>query len=192
MSNTTFSMGYDIASNAGTYATWLIADTLKKTVGGIDIPIPIPTVGIYNVNVADTMKAGLMGYGLLNSLGSILGNVFGTSKLSLDTLRSATVVTRGTGYTNRGGSSLSQSAYIGPGGEDIKGASIAGAKEAQQIQGSEPSQTEEIRRILGDTEDESTNTILGILKLINSTISSVITTSGAVNVKFVETGAGGY
>ena len=77
------SVGESIGNSAGLYTTWLLADLLKKSTGGIDVPIPIPFTGVMNVNIADTVKSGIVGIQTLGQIGSILAGLSGANRLSL-------------------------------------------------------------------------------------------------------------
>lgn len=129
-----------MASNSAMYTTYLIGDMLKKATGGIDVPIPIPLTGVMNINIADTMKAGILGAGLLGSMSSILGGALSTP--SLKSFGGSTTVTRGGGYrvVDAGvDQQKSQSATVGGSADDVENASIASAKEkATETGGEEP------------------------------------------------------
>lgn len=68
------SVASDIGSSTGKYLTWMIADLLENTVGGI----PLPTVTVFgsgvdlNTSVAQLMKLGMVGYSTISQLGSLL------------------------------------------------------------------------------------------------------------------------
>lgn len=159
---------------------------LKKATGGIDVPIPIPMVGVMNINLADTIKTGVLGAGLLGSMGSMLSNLFTPESLKLTDFGGATKVTRGGGYrvVDAGVSTgTSQSATVGGSAEDVEQSSIAGAKEsASENRGDEPEYVKEIREALGSLDNEST--VLGLLKAMNTHLGTLTgSVDGSGNLK---------
>lgn len=71
------SVASDIGSSEGKYLTWMIADLLEKTVGGI----PLPTVSVFGSSVdlkssvAQLMKLGLVGYSTIDQIGTLMESV---------------------------------------------------------------------------------------------------------------------
>lgn len=138
LSNVMTSMGESIGSNAATYLTWSIADMLDQYVGGINIPtIFAMGTGIdLNTTVAGLMKVGLMGYSILDNLGTAFASLTKGGALDLDSWGASDFTTRGTGTTSlkttgmvRG---ISQTAFIGNvGASDIYEGSIANVKESE-------------------------------------------------------------
>lgn len=173
--NTMLTSGMAVASNSAMYTTYLVADMLKKATGGIDVPIPIPMAGVMNINIADTLKTGILGAGLLGSMGSVLGSLFAPQSLKLSNFGGSTTVTRGGGYraVDTGVSSgTSQSATIGGTAENIEQSSIAGAKEnASKNRGEEPEYVKEIREALGSLDNKST--VLGLLKAMEGYLDTL-------------------
>ena len=146
--NTLMSAGTALAGDAFGYSTYLVADILKKATGGIEVPLPMGM----SINVADTLRAGVLGASLLGSMGSMLTNLFSPQQLSLSKFSGSTTVTRGGGYkvVDSGVDvGTSQSSYVGASGEDVKSSAIASAKEeAATINADEPDYVKEIRDAL--------------------------------------------
>lgn len=92
MSNTTFGIAREIASNPAMYATWAVTDFLENTIGGIGLP----TTGIMGTFVdlgstlSNMLRAGIVGVGTLSSIGSIINglNAWGNPKQALSNLLS--------------------------------------------------------------------------------------------------------
>lgn len=80
--NMMYSMATSIASNPALYATYAIADALDQYAGG---GMKIPDIAAYvmgsgvgvslDLTVADIMKMGALGGGLMNSVGSLIGGI---------------------------------------------------------------------------------------------------------------------
>ena len=170
------SAGTAVASSTGAYVTYLVADMLKKATGGIDVPIPF----VGNLNVADTLKTGVLGYGLLNSIGPLITSLTsGGSGFSqgLDGLKfGGTTWTAGKGYTptSRGAVSSERSVSIEyqTGSSDDMKQSLAqqAKKEAEVVTGDEPSDLKIIRESTSDGGD----TVLTMLRAILAQLSNTL------------------
>lgn len=95
------SVASDIGSSTGKYFTWMIADLLEKTVGGI----PLPTVTVFgsgvdlNTSVAQLMKLGLVGYSTISQLGSLISSVGKRGNYDLNRFGFQEYLSRGKAYT---------------------------------------------------------------------------------------------
>lgn len=112
--NTMTSVGMNIADNAVSYTTWLVADILKNSVGGVDVSVPVPFVGDLGFNVADTLKTGIVGVGLLSEIGTIINGLSG-GKLSVDNNKwnAVEVISKGSGYTPTDKEIYTDTSYTG-------------------------------------------------------------------------------
>lgn len=144
-------MGEQIASNPGLYVTWSIADLLQKTVGGINIPITFTS----GINLAETMKVGLVGYSLLGSLGSVISSLRSGGGLDLASWGADDYLTRGTGTTSlrttgvTGG--LSQMTFVGSTTtSDIYKQTAAGIAEEQKQYSAATGEETDLTKIVRD------------------------------------------
>ena len=137
--NVNYSIGTGIAANPAAYALWQITSAIEDLTGGINLP----TVSVMgnavdlNTTVTNLMRAGLVGYGTLGSIGSIINGVstFGDASKILTNLGigSTPLETKARGaslnrrQTTKG---LSKSSYIGnSSGEDYYQQSITSAED---------------------------------------------------------------
>lgn len=154
LSNLEYTMASSIASNPAMYAIWSISGMLDKLMGGMPIPF-VSTLGTgvdLETTVADLMRVGVMGTGLLSGVGSLINaanasagesGIAGILK-SLGATKNTTV-TRGTGLAGDYGSTSSGSTYIGnTSGSDIYNASMYSAEEkkVEALKTQEPDENE--------------------------------------------------
>ena len=125
--NLKFGIASSMANSPIMYATYLIADMLDDTVGGLPFsaPLVMGTGMAQTFKVSDIMKAGVLGGGILGSLGTLInglahgsgGGFSGSGMLKAFGVGSGSnVVTRGTGQNLLSTgitSGVSDSGYIG-------------------------------------------------------------------------------
>lgn len=171
-----------IANNPLLYAMWTISNMLDQLVGGI----PIPTIGAWamgtgteidlETTVADLMRVGALGGGLLSGIGSLVSGL-GTNALGLQGVlaalgvrNTASTVTRGGGLSSGLSQTTSQVSYIGnTSGNDVYDSSMASADDqknelAVQAKEDQDSADEDIK--LADLN----NTAIQIYELLESVI----------------------
>jgi hypothetical protein len=73
--NAMLGVASDIASSPVQYMTWKSLSLIKDLTGDIEIPIPIPMVGIYELGLISTLQQGIIGINLLGNLVGALGNL---------------------------------------------------------------------------------------------------------------------
>ena len=92
----------DIGTSTAKYMTWMIADLLENTVGGI----PLPTVSVFgssvdlNSSVAQMMKLGIVGYSTLSQLGTLIGSIGKGSNFDISKFGFSETTGRGTGLVS--------------------------------------------------------------------------------------------
>lgn len=187
--NVLYSMSSGIASNPVLYAILKSSDLLKSATGGISIPdfMTMGTGVSLNTTVADLMRVGALGGGILSSIASMIGGGGGLStsgmisKILAESAGSnlpASIV-RGSGMSILSGTSTSQSSYVGSSSaSDIKSSAIASADEqrAQTIQGKTDEDTIELKDV--------NENIVKIYELLDSVVSG-----GAIKVSPDESAA---
>lgn len=159
--NVVFGAGMDISSNPLSYMTWKAASLVDNATGGIKIPIPIPMVGIYELDLMKTIKTGMVGMSVLgNLLGSIgnLGRGLVGSALTGESVfnskwRATEFTQRGSGFQgiNAGATSgTSFSAYVGNSDASaLKESSVSESTEATKTTAEENADEEsEISQVL--------------------------------------------
>jgi hypothetical protein len=164
-----------IANNPMTYFVYKMATLVDDATGGINIPfVSVMGSGVdINATVADLMRVGAMGAGILGSLGSIvsgLGSSFnGVSmlgKLGITSESGLAVTPRGTGAAGSvsvGAVSTSESGYVGnASGSDIKNATLQEAADTKKQQMIEAKESEEANQI-----DVLNTTVLKIYELLD-------------------------
>ena len=140
MDNFNFTLASGIAENPVLYSLWSISNMLDELVAGI----PIPTIGAWamgngtqidlEATVSDLMRVGTFSVSLLSGIGSLI-NGLGNNANGLEGVLKALEIGTGTrtSVTRGGGNemeSLSLSNYQGnSSGDDIFGASMAGAED---------------------------------------------------------------
>lgn len=135
----------DIGNSTASYLTWMIADLLENTVGGI----PLPTVSVLGssvdlkTSVAQMMKLGLVGYSTISQLGTLISSVGKGGNFNLSDFGFKEYTSRGTGVTSvaRGAERFeSSSLSIGSGFEESDVQSLtkeSTAKAKQSVQSDE-------------------------------------------------------
>lgn len=179
--NLKFGIASTMANSPIMYATYLIADMLDDTVGGLPFstPLVMGTGLTQTFKVSDIMKAGVLGGGILGSLGTLIngiaqgsgGGFIGSGMLKAFGIGSGNnVVTRGTGQNLLSTgitSGVSNSGYIGnANGNDIQNRVLTDQKDANN----------ESIASAKDTSDETTLTmvddkIANIIDLLEDVIS---------------------
>lgn len=105
-----------IASNPASYMIWKAASLIKDVTGGINIPIPIPTTDVYELELMGTIKAGMAGLSLLGNLVGGLSSIMNGGGMNLAYWGGAETTSRGSGFQGidaGAGTSTSQSSYVG-------------------------------------------------------------------------------
>jgi hypothetical protein len=159
--NIQYSMAGGIASSPAMYGLYKVATMLDDTVGGI----PIPDISVFgsgvalNTTVADLLRVGSLGGGILSSFGSLitgLGNSFSgqamLDQLGISSGSGLAVTPRGDGgfSINIGGGSTSTSGsgYVGnASGSDIKNSTMQEAKDSKKQLMVEAQEEEEANQI---------------------------------------------
>ena len=153
--NVLFGAGMDIASNPATYMLWQATKFIKDATGGIEIPIPLPFLGTYEIELMNTIQTGIVGISTLGNLIGALGSLSKGGAMSLGAWNATDYTRRGTGFggINAGVDEfISQSAYIGNAdASNLKESAISSAKSDVESQ-------------TGDTETE----LQKILKIMQS------------------------
>ena len=193
-SNVQYQMATGVASNPALYGIWKVANALTDLVGGIALPdIKYMGTGVnLQTTVADLMRVGALGTGLMGGIGNIMmagsGGGFVPSMM-LKALGLAgdkiSVVTRGGEVTDLAtGLKVSQVGYIGnTAGSEIYESSLVGAEEQQE---------QKLAEVKEEHEDEvTTETINSNVVQIYELLSSVIS-SGHLNVALDEFPSGSF
>ncbi len=167
-------MGESIANNAIGYTTWILNEMImQSTGGGIELNLPIPFVGVSNINLNKVISSGIVGLSALGEAVKIIGGLSSGAGLNAniwgaeDTVRK----TKGWGFTGisaRGSSRTSSRVmYIGSQDQDtLLNESILGDTTAQQISSSEEAQTQQEQSIINSiNESEATVHLKAILDL---------------------------
>lgn len=172
-------MGESIANNALSYTTWILNEMItQSTGGGIEMQIPIPFVGVSNVNVNKAVSAGIVGLSALGEVAKIVGGLFGGTLggLSTDIWGAEDTVrkTRGWGFTGisaRGAArTTSRVQYIGSQDSDtLLSESILGETK-ETISSSEVAAEESMVKSIDSSENISK--ILDILKVIDNRLDT--------------------
>lgn len=130
VSNVMYSMGTNIANNAGLYTTWTVAGLVEQAVGGINIP---SVMGVdLNTTVSGLLKTAIVGANFIGEIGNIISGLSGANNLALSNWGAADTLTRGEGATGiKSGTrkSNSFSGYVGDTSADIAGTAIAKAEQ---------------------------------------------------------------
>ena len=179
--NVMSTIGESIANDPGQYMTYMLADVVEKATGGINLP----TVGAFGnfldleTTVTGLIKTGIVGYNVINKLGTILGGLSGSNKLSLYGWGEAETTGRSRGLEttladgNNVGSGISQSYYAGGAiDSEIYKSSIIAAEEqtAETISGKEEN---EMLTIIKDRIAVDVNQILTALTLDGIVVKSM-------------------
>ena len=138
--NVKYKIASNIGSNPATYAVYQIANMLDQVAGGIQIPAfsVMGNMVDLDTSVADLMRVGVVGTGLLGSIGDIfagLANVVGGSAMlkNFGIKNELTTITRGTGSTlasTMSGNTVSSSGFIGNAdGSDVQNKTMGDAQE---------------------------------------------------------------
>lgn len=138
----------DIGSSTGKYLTWMIADLLEQTVGGI----PLPTVTVFgsgvdlNTSVAQMLKLGMVGYSTLSQLGTLVGSIGKRGNFDLSKFGFKEYTSRGTGVTSvaRGAERFESSSM-----------SLGSGFEESDVQSLTQESTAKAKEQVGSTEDDS-------------------------------------
>lgn len=140
----------NIESNPVQYFMWKALELIKGSAGEIEIPIPIPYVGTYELGLIGTLQTAMVGMNTLGAIMGGIGNLFsGKGLMGLyETLGGSEYTSRGDANAFGAASGVSvkesQSAYIGS--EDtsnLKDSAISDSKnESSEVQGDEdPAET---------------------------------------------------
>lgn len=181
--NVMTSVGTGIATNAASYATWLIADLVDKATGGL-LTMDLHFMGLgTTVNLAQTVKTGIVGIGLLGKIPAILSQFSKNAGFSLDNsawgATETTFENRGRGLSttlsdlNSGiGSTTSQMAYIGNIDEsDTYKSSLQSAeKQKESVMGSDD-KSEDLEAVLKDQIAVDVSAILDELRSMNARLT---------------------
>ena len=142
-------MSAGIANNPVLYGIYKAANMLSDTVGGIDIPLPLVMGSGLNMglNVADLMRVGALGTGILSNIGNIASGIAsggsGWSMLKALGMTNSglTSVSRGSGHDliTTGGASVSESGSLvgNSSGDDIQNATMTNATDSAKAQTAE-------------------------------------------------------
>lgn len=134
--NGQYTLAGSMASNPVSYFIYKMATVLDSAAGGVDIPfINVFGSGVdLNTTVADLMRVGAIGTGILGSIGPLisgLGSSFDAvsmlNKLGVKSGSGLAVTPRGTSISlsSTAGSSTSESGYVGnASGSDIKNSTL--------------------------------------------------------------------
>ncbi len=141
-SNVMSTIGEGIAGNAASYATWVVANMVEKATGGINIPfVSVLGSGVdLNATVTGLIKTGLVGYGALSNIGTLISGLSGKNNLSLDNWGATDTRVSGQGFTGIKTTGISTTSsnttFVGSTSEsDIYDGSVGAAKEAEKIEG---------------------------------------------------------
>ena len=162
-----------IASNAATYATWLIADYLDDVTNGL-LTINTGFLGTgTSTTITQAIKTGIIGVSYLGQIGNILSSLSNFGQLSLNSWGANEFTTRGTGYTGitTGVSqSTSQSMMIGnASGQSIFDNAVTQAQQtAQTVTGAEEDSTDILSRL-----STNVNEITDVFRMIFDGSSSI-------------------
>lgn len=144
--NIKYSMAAGIANNPALYGIYKTAGLLDTLAGGINIPaMMVAGTGVdLNATVADLMRAGAMGGGILSSMAAMISAGGGGGVSGSGILRAAGIgdktsfVTRGTGagLATSGGMSVSESgSFIGnASGSDVQSKTMSDANDAAKAE----------------------------------------------------------
>jgi len=134
------SVASDIGSSPGKYLTWMIADLLESTVGGI--PLPVVSVLGSSVDlkssVAQLMKLGLVGYSTISQLGSLISSATSGPSFALNNFgfEQTTLRSRGQGFVGvaKGAARTDSLSYTGSGMEesDVESLTKASTEKAKE------------------------------------------------------------
>jgi hypothetical protein len=144
--NVMYSLAGGIASTPAAYGILKAAGLLDDAVGGIDLPfISFAGTGVdLNTTIADLMRVGALGGGVLGSFGSLidgLGNSFSgqamLNQLGISTGSGLNITPRGAvagiGSSGGGSKSISESGYVGnTKGSDIKDSTMQEAEKTKK------------------------------------------------------------
>lgn len=153
--NVMYSAAMGIASNTGTYVTWLVTNLVEQATGGINIP----AIGAFvmgnginldlNTSVTQLLKTGIIGFSLLGQIGNIIGSISSGGGLDLSAWGASDYTSRGTGFTGITAGvqeTTSQSLTVGnSSGSDISSGSITQAENeaTQSISGTDQGEGED-------------------------------------------------
>lgn len=160
--NIMMAAGVNIANNAGSYVTYMIADMVEKATGGINIPF-VNAMGFgvdLNATVEQLIKTGIVGWNVLSQTGSILAALSGKNKLSASGWNAEASISRGAGFSGIQNTGLttttSQTQYVGNSSESdlYEGSVLAAGENAQSVTGKEEDDTtKSIETIIRDSID---------------------------------------
>lgn len=184
--NLKYATASTMANDPVLYAVYTVASMLDDTVGGISIP-SIMTMGTgfdLETTVADLMRVGTVGAGLLGGIGTMLAGLgqngtgsamlrgFGINDSQLK------VLTRGTGTgiaALTSGTTLSESGYIGnASASDVESKTIGDASESAQQQ---------VEAVNDESNETKLSTVDEHILLIHSLLQDVIDGNSALHVE---------
>ena len=158
--NGMYTLASSMANNPVSYFIYKVANLVDSAAGGINIPfVNVLGSGVdLNASVADLMRVGAVGYGLLGSFGSVISGLnssFSTAsmlnKLGIGNGSGLTITPRGTGAISLGSTgttSVSESGYVGnASSSDIKDATLQEAADTKKQQMIEAKESEEANQI---------------------------------------------
>ena len=194
--NLEYTMAQGVASNPALYAVWKIANALTDTVGGIALPdIKYMGSGVnLQTTVADLMRVGALGTGLLGGIGNIVSAGAGGGFVPSMILNALGLTGNKISMVSRGGSlettlsgvGTSASTYVGnTSGSDTYNSSIAGAEETQE---------QKMAQVKEESDEVTTKILDGHILDIYELLASVIS-NGTLKVKVEDYGltpSGGF
>jgi hypothetical protein len=185
--NVKYTLGSTIGSSPTLYATYQLAQMLKQTTGGINIPF-INAMGFgvdLNATVADLMNVGVLGGSILGGIGKMItglakgsgGGFSGSGMLkAFGVSDNLDIISRGTGdgllTTSKGGADTSASTYVGnTDGSDVKNKTLTDANNDANQQLVEASEDTNETKL--STVDEHIVQIYQLLKDVTTGASSL-------------------
>lgn len=186
--NVETSVVQSIVNSPAAYAIWTVADMLEKAVAGI----PITTISVMgnmielNTSVAELLKGGLMGFGVISTAINALNMLTGESPISsLSAFGYQESMTRGTGtmmISSGATRTQSSSAYIGSTDEGAQEGIVSAAKESAQQQYGESSEGKtEIERAIEESIQPDVATIREVITMIQTTLTQLIDGTSSVH-----------
>ncbi len=166
--NAMLGVASDISSSPVQYMTWKSLSLIKDLTGDIEIPIPIPFVGVYELGLISTLQQGIIG---LNLMGNLLGAL---TNLGLGAITQAfggngfNAMWHASEYTKRG----SGFSGIDAGADSTTSFSAAiGNQDSSRMQEDAiSSSTESTKETADDNTDEDSKDLKDIWELTNSII----------------------
>ena len=166
--NGQYTLAGSMSSNPVAYIMYKAATLLDDTVGGIDFGIPMVMGNGMPIsfNVADLIRVGAMGSGILGSIGAIVGGL-GRSFSGKAMLKSLGIEEgNGLSITHRGGEGLGgggllDSGNLGGGANGLSGSGLVGNSSGSDIKNTTIQETEEKskKQLIKAKEDEPANQI---------------------------------